>query len=210
VHSFKTTDGVAWDIEGNMGSWARVKSQCNVDLTDIATDDRKSLEQLADAFQLTQVLWAIVEPQALQRHVTVDDFLGRMNGDTLVAAHMALLEEMVFFCPSRARTVLSLMVDKLRAAEAAADKTLPTHLPEIERTMDEAIASLTCGTMPASSQESSESTPGAGAFGSSMLPSKAASGRVGTTPARSSRRSRKSTATRSNGRHRTPGRRFTR
>ena len=210
MHSFKTTDDVVWDIEGNMGSWARVKSQCNVDLTDIATEERKSLEQLSDAFTLTQVLWAIVEPQALLRQVTVDDFLARMNGDTLVAAHMALLEEMVFFCPSRARTVLGLMVGKLRAVEAAADKAMPTHLPEIERTMDEAIASLTSGITPTNSPASSESIQASGVSGSSTLPSRPASGRGGITPARSSRRSPRSTATRSNGQRRSRRRRFTR
>jgi hypothetical protein len=203
MRSFKDTAGRTWDIAGNMLAWARVKSASGVDLTDIATEERKSIERLTDPYTLVEVLWAVVEPQATQRGMTADDFFAGLNGETLAAAHIALLEEMVFFCRPRVRAILELMLDRMKKAEAAAEKELARQMPAVEREIDAAISSLTFGSTPGSSPESSASTPGSGPFASSTLPSAAGSGNAGITPARSSRRSRKFTVTRSSAAGRT-------
>lgn len=202
MRSFKDTSGRAWEIHGHMGSWTRVKAACGVDLTDIATDDRQSIEQLGNPYTLVEVLWAIVEPQATARGMTSDDFLAGMNGETLAAAHIELVEEMVFFCHPRVKAILQLMLDRMKKAEAAAEKELARQMPAVEREIDAAIESLTFGNTHGSSPEFSASTPASGPFASSTSPSADGSGSGGTTPVRSSPKSPKSTAIRNSGRSR--------
>jgi hypothetical protein len=197
MHSFKDTAGRTWDIAGNMLAWSRVKSASGVDLTDIATEERKSIERLADPYTLTEVLWALVEPQAIERGLSSDDFFAGLNGEILAAAHIALLEEMVFFCHPRVRAILELMLDRMKKAEAMAEKELARQMPAVEREIDAAISSLTFGNTPGSSPESSASTPASGPSVISTSPSADGSGSGGTTHARSSRKSRRSIATRS-------------
>lgn len=186
LHSFKDTKGREWRLEANLGSYGRVSSSTSVKLWDIATENRESLVQLTDALILGQVLWAMVEQQAEAKGVTPEDFAAAFNGDTLEAAYNALLDEMLFFCPTRQRAMLELAVKKIRGVEAKAAQIAGDRLEEFEKEIDKALDQLILGYSRGSLPESSASTPANGPSGSCSTPSGADDARNGTTLVQSS------------------------
>lgn len=182
MHSFKDRSGQSWELEATYASYARVRSQTGVSLFDIATEERKSLQQLADPFMLGQVIWSLLQPQAEARGLTPEAFYEQFDGTTLEAAYTALLDEMVFFCQPRARKILGVAVEKVREADAAAEQIVDERMAEIERAIDAELARWTSGNSDTNSPESSESTPAHGPSASCSPPSKDASESCGTTP----------------------------
>jgi hypothetical protein len=186
MHTFKDRTGRAWNMEATYASYARVRAQTGVSLFDIATEQRKSLEQLADPFTLGQVIWAMVEKEAEGRGVTPEQFFAEFDGETLDRAYTALIDEMVFFCQPRTRKILAATVERVRAAEVAAGQVVDQRMPEITAAIDEEIARWTSGSSGTSSPESSASTPAPGPSASCSQPSAAGSETIGTTPQPSS------------------------
>jgi len=181
MHEFADRTGRTWTLEATYASYARVRAHTGVSLFDIASERRKSLEQLADPFTLGQVIWSLVEPQAEGRGLTPEKFFTEFDGATLESAYSALMDEMIFFCQPRQRKILAAAVQKVREAEKAADRLVEERMPEIEREIDEAIATWTSGSSATSLPESSASTPAHGPSASSSQPSKDASEKAGTT-----------------------------
>ena len=181
MHSFQDRTGRSWSLEATYGSYARVKSQTGVSLFDLATEERKSLEQLADPFVLGQVIWSMVEPQAETRGVTPEAFYAEFDGKTLEAAYNALLDEMVFFCPTRVQKILTLAVRKVREADDVAEKMVAERMPAIEAAIDDELARWTSGSLGTSLPESSASTPAPGPSASCSPQSKAGSVSCGIT-----------------------------
>ena len=138
MHTFKDKADRSWDLEATYASYARVKAHTGVSLFDLATEERKSLEQLADPFVLGQVIWCMVEPQAIARKLTPEAFYEAFDGKTLEASYNALIDEMVFFCPTRVQKILSVAVRKVREVDATADRIAEERMPEIEAAIDEA------------------------------------------------------------------------
>lgn len=186
MHCFKDRTGRSWTMEATYASYARVRSQTGVSLFDIATEQRKSLEQLADPFVLGQVIWAMVEPQAETRGVTPEQFFSEFDGETITRAYDALLDEMVFFCHPRQRKILLAAVEKVREAEAAANKMIDDRMPAITAAIDAEIANWTSGALATSSPESSASILDSGHSASSSRQSEAGSVSSGITPPPSS------------------------
>lgn len=186
MHTFTDKAGRSWDLEATYASYARVKAHTGVSLFDLATEERKSLGQLADPFVLGQVIWCMVEPQAVSRGLTPEQFYEAFDGETLERSYNALVDEMVFFCPTRARKVLTVAVQKVREADAVADKMVDERMPEIAKAIDEELARWTSGTLATSSPASSVSTPATGPSASFSPQSKGGSVNCGTTPAVSS------------------------
>jgi hypothetical protein len=186
MHTFKDKADRSWDLEATYASYARVKAHTGVSLFDLATEERKSLEQLADPFVLGQVIWCMVEPQAIARKLTPEAFYEAFDGKTLEAAYNALIDEMVFFCPTRVQKILTVAVKKVRDVDAVADKVVEDRMPQIEAAIDEELARWTCGPSGMSSPASSASTPDPGPSASSSQPSRDASVNYGTTPVASS------------------------
>ena len=182
MHTFKDKAGREWKVEANFGSYARVKAATGVKLYDIATEDRQSLVQLTDAFTLGSVIWSMIEPQAGARGLTPEQFYEAVDGQVLNDAYSALIDEMIFFCPTRQRKVLEMAVAKLRAADAKADQMVDASLAEVEREIDRAIDQWTRGASGTSWPGSSASTPGNGPSESCSTPSAADDARSGTTP----------------------------
>ena len=181
MHTFKDNVDRSWDLVATYASYARVKAHAGVSLFDIATEDRKSLEQLADPFVLGQVIWCMVEPQAVARNMTPETFYGAFDGKTLEAAYNALLDEMVFFCPTRVQKILTVAVKKVREIDAAAEKVVEERMPEIEAAIDDELARWTSGISATSLPESSASTPDPGPSASCSPLSKAGSVSCGIT-----------------------------
>lgn len=195
MHRFRDLKGREWALEANFGSYGRVKAATGVKLYDIATENRECLSQLTDVLTLGQVLWSMVEPQAQAAGVGPEDFAGAFDGDVIESAYNALLDEMLFFCPTRQRKVLEVAVKKVREVEARAATVVDGKLEEFEQEIDRALDQLTHGFLGTSLPESSESTPANGHSESCLTPLVGGSEKTGTTPVPCSPRSRKSTAT---------------
>lgn len=186
MHSFKDRQGREWKLEATFGSYGRVKSATGVKLYDIATENRESLVQLADAFTLGSVLWSMIEPQAEARGVTPDDFAEAIDGTVLTDAYSALIDEMIFFCHPRQRKVLETALERIREAEARADRMVDENLPEIKREIDGVLDRWTRGDSDTSWPESSVFTPPSGRSASLSTPSRGYAASSGITPAPSS------------------------
>lgn len=158
MHAFKDKLGREWRIEATFGSYARVNASTGVKLHDIATESRESLTQLADPFTLGAVLWSMIEPQAQERGVSPEQFYDAIDGTVLVDAHVALVEEMIFFCHPRQRTFLQTAFRKILAAESKAHQQVVEMLPKFEAEIDQAINQWIHGDSDMSLRESSEST----------------------------------------------------
>lgn len=186
MHSFKDKAGREWKVEANFGSYARVKAATGVKLYDIATEDRQSLVQLTDAFTLGSVIWSMIEPQAEARGLTPEQFYESVDGQVLNDAYAALIDEMIFFCPTRQRKVLQMAAAKAREADAKADQMVDAEMVEYERQIDRVLEQWTRGASGTSWPGSSESIPGSGPSASYSTPSAADDARSGITPAPSS------------------------
>ena len=181
MHSFKDKLGRTWDVEGTFDGWERVHSRHGVNLFDIATEERQSLLQLANPFTRGQVLWTLVEKQAEARGITPEQFYAGFDGDVIEQSFQALLDEMIFFSHQKAKKILTVVMEKVRMAEAAAEKVVDQKMPTLAAAMDEEIESWISGNLATSLPELSESTLADGPSGDSSPSSKADSENSGTT-----------------------------
>lgn len=200
MHSFKDSAGREWFLKGDYLTYDRVRAATGVKLYDITSENRESLTQIADPMTLGGVLWTMVEPQATERGVTVEDFYGAFDGTVAHDAHDALVSEMIFFCHPSQRKLLELTYRKVREAEAKAVAKAETMMPAMEREIESLVDRLTFGSSDTNSPESWAVAPIIGRSENFSGPSPAGSETSGITRPQSSRRSRKSTAIPRNGR----------
>lgn len=192
---FTDRHGRAWTINGSLGLFERVHRETGVDLLDLATT-QQSLEQLRSPFTLGHVLYQLLRDEIAARQLTEEQFSEGFDGDVLQEASAALIDEVIFFSPSRIRPILQTIVSRSRAAEERMAAIATSNLDEIARQTDEALERLTTyGANATSSAESSASTPGPGRSAGSPGPSAAGSASNGSKRPRSSRRSTPSIAT---------------
>jgi hypothetical protein len=210
MHSFKDNAGREWFLKGDFLTYDRVRAATGVKLYDITSESRESLTQIADPMTLGGVLWTMIESQATDRGVTVEDFYGAFDGTVAHEAHNALVSEMIFFCHPNQRKLLERTYQAVREAEAKAVAKAEKMLPEMEREIDDLVNRLTFGDSDTSSPESWAVGPIIGRSENFNGPSKAGSESSGTIPLRSSRKSRKSTAIPSGALDRTPLKKSTR
>lgn len=94
---FNDSGGNSWELSLTIGAVARVRSATNkrIDLLrpDSDVDGRKLFDVLFDdPVEAWGVLWAIIEPQAIERGVTAEQFGELMAADCMLVAQEALLE----------------------------------------------------------------------------------------------------------------------
>lgn len=109
---FLDSTGKQWEFDVNLESIERVKSICNVDLSDLFGDDLKLISSLFEnPSLLVSVLWELCEHQ--------DDtlkaaFRKSMRGDSLELAASALVDDVIDFFPNaRRRELCRATVQKL-------------------------------------------------------------------------------------------------
>lgn len=102
MKTFTDNAGRDWVIEINVASLKRVKGLTGTDLIALAVSmDTSVAERLAsDPILLCDVLYAVCKPQADERSVSDEEFGRAMAGDAIESATVALLEDIVGFCPS--------------------------------------------------------------------------------------------------------------
>lgn len=160
--SFTDRLGRTWTLDADFSLYEKIRHTTGVDLTDIATPARKSLEQLGDPYTLGAVLWLFCEEQAGKIGLEPEDFRKGFNGEVLELAGNALMDEMIFFCRPSMREILSKTAKKVREAEQKAAKAIAENQKGLDEAIEAAVTSV-LGDLAMSSQESSASTPEAGA-----------------------------------------------
>ena len=103
--------------DGNNRKWLlNIKiSSCKVVMEatniDIATFP-ECINQLADIFVFSKILWLLIKGQAEKANVTEEDFYDSLDGEVVDKAFQAFLEEIVNFSPPQKRELLRKLIKK--------------------------------------------------------------------------------------------------
>ena len=142
MHTFSDTQGRPWTITLNVDAIRRVRSVLNINLLEAI--EGKLLERLiTDPVLLCDILFVVIQPEAIAKGISDEDFGRSLGGDVLDVATTALLEELVDFFPSAKRTVFRKALAKLKQLETLAIETATQRLesPELGERMKTALAS---------------------------------------------------------------------
>ena len=155
MRTFKDNAGRAWSVQINVDALKRVRSLLSVDLLEVL--EGKLITRLADdPVFLTDVLYAVVKPEADAQKVSDVDFGRAMGGDAFDGASTALLEELADFFPQGRRRVVRKAMEKLGIFQARALAVVEEKLasPELDRQFESALAAFgsSSGGSPASSE----------------------------------------------------------
>lgn len=120
MHSFIDSKGRPWQLEINVDVIEQVKIECKTNLLDIADPDSNLMHELV-AFPplIAKLLFSAMADQAKVKEVDDREFRRSMNGDTLQAAHEALLDEIILFSPKHRRRLLQAVREKNQEVEEA-------------------------------------------------------------------------------------------
>lgn len=157
MKSFTDTQGRIWDVCGSLGTFERVKSQCGVDLLDI-TSTQESLRQLQDVFTLGRVLYQVCATQCELRGITPEVFAEGFNADVLNEASNAVMDEVIFFCRKEIRPMLTLAMERARAADRRMMERLASKTEEIATELDKVLADQSTSTEFATSSRASSAS----------------------------------------------------
>ena len=170
--TFKDTEGRLWCLDLTIGSIKRVKSITDVDLLNIS-DGSTLVELSRDPFKLVDLIWAIIQPQAVAMNVTDEQFGSAMGGMALRDASEAFLAGITSFfqqwSPSLGATLSKLHskinemdlrateLTRAKIADPRVDAALEATFAKVEREMETALSNLsTDGSLLPSVPESSE------------------------------------------------------
>ena len=168
MKTFTDNAGRDWVIEINVASLKRIKGLTGADLIGLAVSmDTSVAEKLAsDPILLCDVLYAACKPQADERGVSDEDFGRAMAGDAIESATVALLEDIVGFCPSpRDRAALGRVLSAMRDARDKARDLVDQNLDrmieggEIDRIVTNAMTEAEAQLERTTSGDSSTSVP---------------------------------------------------
>lgn len=144
MRTFSDTQGRQWCIDINIGALKRVKTLIDVDL--LQAKDGETLLLLADdPMKLADVLFALVQPMALARGVSDEDFGAALGGDTMRAAADAFVEELIdFFLKFQPATgkMLQTLWNKLEQMTKKAEGLTELKLadPRVDQVLEREIA----------------------------------------------------------------------
>jgi len=139
MRTFKDNRGRDWPVTVTVSTVKRVRDLAKVDLLDDAAGKGKDAAEssvfarlASDAILLADVLWAVVQPRALELNVAQADFEDALAGDAIDAATTALLEELTDFYPPQRRRALKLVLGKIKAAEVGMMAAVEKQVSELE------------------------------------------------------------------------------
>lgn len=141
MKSFQDIHKRAWNVEVTVSTIKRVRGLVGVDLLDVLGG--KLIDRLSiDPILLADVLYAVCKPQADELKITDEQFGHALAGDAIEHATVALLDELVSFCPSpRDRANLGRVLAKTREAMDKARDVLDARIEsgELDREIDKAL-----------------------------------------------------------------------
>lgn len=168
MKQFKDMKGRPWDVEVTVSTLKRVKALLGVDLMQVV-EGKDLLQRLyADPCFLVDVVCAVLRPQLEAKGVGDEDFGAAMAGDAIEHAAVALIEEIIAFCPSQKDRANLLAVWK--AAQSGMERARDLAAARIQsgaldKAIDKAIgqtlgtAGISSTTPPASSASTPAPTP---------------------------------------------------
>ena len=141
MHTFADTLGRTWTVTINVDVIRRVRSLLNINLLE-AVEGRLLERLITDPVLLCDILFVVIQPEAVAKDISDEDFGRSLGGDVLDLATTALLEELVDFFPSAKRTVFRKALTKLKQLETLAIETATQRLEssELEQRMRAAIS----------------------------------------------------------------------
>ena len=141
MHTFADTQGRTWTVTINVDVIRRVRSLLNINLLE-AVEGRLLERLITDPVLLCDILFVVIQPEAVAKDISDEDFGRSLGGDVLDLATTALLEELVDFFPSAKRTVFRKALIKLKQLETLAIETATQRLEssELEQRMRAAIS----------------------------------------------------------------------
>lgn len=157
MQSFRDTEGRPWDVHVTVATVARVRRLVGVDLLDIGSEE--FIKSLNDPVSLANVLFAVCEPQALQRNISDEQFGESLAGDVLNQASRALMEAIADFFPSETqRKALRRVLEEVQALERMQAEMIESRMVETINELRAAAKKL-FGDPSIASPELSASTP---------------------------------------------------
>ena len=144
--SFKDKIGRQWICRVDVAAIRRVRALCNLDLANSivvhpdGTADTNVLQALAsDPCLLVDTVFAVCKDQADRLAVTDVQFAEGLDGDTIEAATLALMEGIVEFFPLPKRRLLTKILDVVKQQRQQEQTRLETM--EQDGTLDTLLAS---------------------------------------------------------------------
>ena len=160
MHTFADTQGRTWTVTINVDVIRRVRSILSINLLE-AIEGRLLERLITDPVLLCDILFVVIQPEAIAKVVSDEDFGRSLGGDVLDLATTALLEELVDFFPSAKRTVFRKALIKLKQLETLAIETATQRLEsrELEERMKAAISGTRVASTFGNSSGSSPASP---------------------------------------------------
>jgi len=119
MHTFTDSKGQEWHVPITVGTIAKVKNECGVDLLTIV--EGTLLDKLAlNPVLIVSSLYCCCEQQVKQRGLSPEEFGETIDSNTIDSALSALLEALIDFFPSAKRNMLRKAMEKLEAANQKA------------------------------------------------------------------------------------------
>lgn len=187
MREIRDEDGRTWQLALTVSAILRVRDLVNITPTGEGSDGHEQPLDLANIAQISEtltalrvnyttlgeILYAALLPQVESRKLTREEFLDSFRGDSLDAASVAIVDELIDFFPQRHRRVVRLMVDKYDEMQLAAVTAAEQEIAQ-------------SGTRSGNARGSSASTLENGHTGSSRRRQTHASKTTGGTPQTSS------------------------
>lgn len=130
MSSFTDSKGRVWPVSITVSSLLRIRDLSGLDLArlDGFGEDGPVARVASDPLLLASVLWAAVQPDAIDRAVSESDFQDSISGDAITSGADALLDALADFFPGAQSRLLRKVVETARElrrkAEAEADRLL--------------------------------------------------------------------------------------
>lgn len=159
--SFKDKTGASWDLSLTLGDFRRVKSMLGIDLLNImeprpnAAKDAQGrsmpliTELDLDLPMTSDVVYVLLKPQADERNITDEQFVGCLDGASLAAMHAAFGEALLDFFQKLGQTAKARAIAKQRQLVYAMQDLTERKIDAIdvtkiqrmtERSIDESMA----------------------------------------------------------------------
>lgn len=154
----RSRGGRIWPVTLTVSALRRIRDLAGLDLArlDGFGEDGPVARVSSDPLLLASVLWAAVQPDAIQRTVSETDFQDAISGDAITAGAEALLEALADFFPGAQSRLMRKVVQTARElrekAEAEADRLLAS--PELAASIRSTLSNSATA-----SPASSASTP---------------------------------------------------
>lgn len=130
---WRDASGQEWSTAITVTTIRRVKDMADVLLTDAADTDL--IDRLySDVMLLADVLYAVCQPVAEERHVSSAQFGERLAGDVIDQACASFMADLVAFFPSGHREIVNRISQAASRLEAERVKLLETRLTEQQLT----------------------------------------------------------------------------